>query len=135
MSYNDHTTTNTKSKANVFVNHYARVSELHMTKEDHDLNRLLEKRFNTPSVDHESCCSINMLELMSAIQKLKRKGAASPYDIPPSFLKPLGPLPLQELLSIFNASFHHADCLQIRGVAIIIPLLKAEKSPSDFAPF
>ena len=36
------TITNTKSKANIFINLYARVSKLHMTKVDCDLNRHLK---------------------------------------------------------------------------------------------
>ena len=135
MSHNGRTITDTKSKANIFINHYARVSKLHMTKEDCDLNRLLKKRLNAPSVDNKSCTSTNMLELLWAIQKMKRKGAASPDDIPPTFLKSLGPLPLQELLSLFNASFHLADCPRIWRVANIIPLLKTGELPSDVASF
>ena len=51
-----------------------------------------------------------MFELLSAVQKMKSKGAAGPDNIPPTFLKSLSLLALQELLSIFNASFHLADC-------------------------
>ena len=76
-----------------------------------------------------------MLELLSAIQKMKCKGTAGPDDIPPTFLKSLNPLALQELSSIFNTSFYLADCPQIWGVATIIPLLKGGKSPSDVASF
>ena len=66
---------------------------------------------------------------------MKRKGAVGPEDIPQTFLKSLGPLALQELLSIFNTSLHLADCPWIWRVAITIPLLKARKSPSDVASF
>ena len=66
---------------------------------------------------------------------MKRKGATDPDDISPAFLKSLGLLVLQELLSIFNASFHLADCPRIWRVAIIIPLLNAAKSPSHVASF
>ena len=76
-----------------------------------------------------------MSELLSAIQKVKRKGAAGPDNTPPTFLKSLGPLALQELLSVFNSSFHLANCLWIWRIAIIIPLLKAGKLPSDLASF
>ena len=72
-----------------------------------------------------------MSELLSAIQKMKRKEVPGPNDISPTFLKSLGPLALQELLSIFNASFHQADCPRIWRVAIIIPLLKAGKLLND----
>ena len=46
-----------------------------------------------------------MGKLQSAIKRMKGKGAAGPNNIPPSFLKALGPLALQELLPIFNSSF------------------------------
>ena len=62
---------------------------------------------------------------------MKGKGAAGPNNISPSFLKSLGPLALQELLSIFNSSFH----LLIWRVATIIPSLKAGKSPIEVVSF
>ena len=40
MSHNGQTITNTKSKTIIFINHYARVSKVHMTKEDRCLNWL-----------------------------------------------------------------------------------------------
>ena len=76
-----------------------------------------------------------MGELLSAIKKMKGKGAAGPDNIPPSFLKSLDPLALQELLSIFNSSFSLAHCPRIWRVPTIIPLLKAGKSPSEVASF
>ena len=76
-----------------------------------------------------------MGELFSAIKKMKSKKAAGPDNIPSSFLKSLGPLALQELLSIFNSSFSLAQCPIIWRVVIIIPLPKAGKSPSEVASF
>ena len=76
-----------------------------------------------------------MGELLSAIKKMKSKGAVGPDNIPPSFLKSLGPLALQESLSIFNSSFSLAHCPIIWRIAIIIQLLKAGKSPSEVASF
>ena len=84
------------------------------------------------SVDNESYTSINMSKLLLAIQKVKRKGAAASDDIPPTSL---GPLALQELLSIFIISFQLADYRQIWRVAIIIPLLIDGKTSSDVASF
>ena len=66
---------------------------------------------------------------------MKDKGAAGPDNIPPSFLKSLGPLALQELLSIFNSSFSLSDCPHIWRVATIISLLKTGKSHSEVASF
>ena len=135
MSHNGRTITDIKSKANVFINHYARASKLNMSQSDHDTNRQFKKRIKVPSADDESCAPLLMSELQSAIKKMKGKGAAGPDNISPSFLKSLGPLALQELLSIFNSSFSLAHCPRIWRVATIIPLLKAGKSPSEVALF
>ena len=76
-----------------------------------------------------------MGELLSAIKKMKGKGAAGPDNIPPSFLKSLGPLALQELLFIFNSSFSFAHCPRTWRFSTIIPLLKAGKSTGEVASF
>ena len=83
----------------------------------------------------DRCAPLLMSEQQSAIKKKKGKGAAGPDNIPPSFLKSLGPLALQELLFIFNLSLSLAHCPRIWRVATIIPLLKAGKSPSEVASF
>ena len=129
MSHNGRTITDIKSKANIFINHYARVSKLNMSLADRDINRHFKKHLSAPSASDESCATLQMGELLSAIKKMKGKGAAGPDNIPPSFLKSLGPLALQELLSIFNSSFSLALCPRIWRVATIIPLLKAGKLP------
>ena len=61
---------------------------------------------------------------------MKTKGAAGPDDIPPTFLKNLGPIALAKLLEIFNLSLESATCPQIWRKAIIIPLLKIGKPAS-----
>ena len=66
---------------------------------------------------------------------MKLEGVSGPNYIPPSFLKSLGPLALQELLSIFDSSFSLAHCPRIWRVVIIISLFKAGKSPSEVASF
>ena len=50
-----------------------------------------------------------MGKLTSAIQKMKRKGAAGPDDLSPTSLNALSPITVQELLEIFNALFLYAD--------------------------
>ena len=135
MSHNGRTITDIKSKANIFINHYARVSKLNMSQDDRAINRQFKKHLNAPSVSNESCAPLKMGELLFTIKKMKGKGAAGPDNIPHSFLKSLGPLPLQELQSMFNSSFSLAHCPRIWRVAAIIPLLKAEKTPSEVASF
>ena len=99
--------TDAKAKANVFVNHYARVSNLPMSAADRQLNSDLKKRLDAPSTDDESCSKFTMRELTSAINKMKCKGAAGPDNIPPIFLKAVGPVALRELLAIFHESSKH----------------------------
>jgi ribonuclease HI len=65
------------------------------------------------------------------LSKLKRNGAPGADDIPPSFLKELGPNAISELLAIFNLCFLSADIPQQWRHAIIIPLLKAGKPASE----
>ena len=134
MSHNGGTITGIKSKANVFINHYARASKLILSQSDRDTNQQFKKDLNAASVDDESCAPLLMGELQSTIKKIKGKGAAGPDNIPPSFLRSLGPLTLQELLSTFK-SFSVAHFLRIWRVATIIPLLKAGKSSSEVASF
>ena len=119
----------------MLINHYARVSKLNMSQSDRDTNRKFKKCIKVPSADDESCAPLLMSELQSAIKKMKGKAVACPDKYPPSFLKSLGPLALQELLSIFNSSFSLAHCPRIWRVATIIPLCKAGKSPCEVVSF
>ena len=120
----------------IFINHYARVSKLNMWQSNHrDINCQFKKCLHAPSVDNESCAPLLMGKLQSAIKRMKGKGAAGSDNIPPSFLKSLGPLVLQELLPIFNSSFSLAHCPWIWRVATIIPLFKAGTSPGEVASF
>ena len=66
---------------------------------------------------------LQMGELLPAIKKMKGKGATDSDNIPPSFLKSLSPLALQELLSMFNSSFSLAYCPCSWRVATVIPSL------------
>lgn len=66
------------------------------------------------------------------IKHMRLEGAAGPDDIPPTFLKAFCFFTLNELLDIlFNQSFRSGKCAEIWGEAIIIPLHKAGRSPSE----
>ena len=76
-----------------------------------------------------------MDELKQAISNMKRKGAEGPDEIPPKFLKALGPVALTELLDIYNMSFSTAAVPQTWKNAIILPLLKADKPVNELSSF
>ena len=135
MSHNGKTITSNKRKADIFSQHYAAVSKLKFSKEDRKLNREAKKKINAPSVDNKYTQPFTREELKKAIRCMKRKGAQGPDEIPPTFLKELGPRALDELLEIFNQSLSTASCPQVWRNAIIIPLLKAGKSAKDLASY
>jgi ribonuclease HI len=124
-----------EGKAKAFIHHYSAISRLYLSDEERAENRRLKKTLQTPSVDDESSAKFTMSELKKAIRKMKANGAAGPDDIPPSFIKALGPVALEELLDLFNRSFLSGTVPQAWRNAIIIPLLKAGKSASDLASF
>ena len=120
--------TSHRKKADCFMNHYANVSSLKFSEADKITNRRSKALLKHPAVGEKKACqNFSMKELQTAIRKMKRKGAPGPDDIPPSFLKELGPEALKVLLSIYNESFWNAACPQIWRTAIIVPLLKAGK--------
>ena len=93
------------------------------------------KRLTRSNKDQFKIPVFTMVELKSAISKMRRKGAPGPDDITPAFLKELGPLALQELLELSNLSLRNAECPQGWRDATIIPLLKAGKPASDLASY
>ena len=113
MSHESRTITDIKFKTNVFISHYVKVRKLKKWRVDQDLNRKFKKRIKRPSDDDENFATLQMGELLSAIRKMKGKGADGPDNIPASFFKLLNPLILRELLSIFKSSFSLACCICI----------------------
>ena len=128
--------TSNRRKADAFIEQYAEVSKLSFDKEERNMNRSAKNMLRkTQYVGDESTRPFVMEELEKAIQKMRTKGAAGEDEIPPSFLKALGPLAKEALLSIFNQSFDDASVPQMWRRAIIIPLLKAGKTAGDLASF
>ena len=134
LSHKGRLITSNKKKADVFMQHYASVSKLKLDKNDRATNRDLKKRLSKAPPTAEAP-KFNLQELRRAIGKMKAKGAAGPDDIPPSFLKALGPKALTTLLDIFNSSFHLANCPQVWKNAIIIPLLKSGKPAGELKSY
>ena len=134
LSHNGKTVTTNRAKADIFASHYAKVSSLKFNKQDRDEIRNTKKKIysNGPEVE---CPPFTTRELNLAIKKMKRKGAPGNDDIPPSFLKELGPKARQELLAICNSSLQDADVPQLWRHGIIIPLLKQGKPASELASY
>ena len=126
--------TSNKAKADAFAKTYAQVSSLTFTPDERleakPMIRSVKKRLDKQPGE-STCPPFTMRELKQAIRKMRRKGAPGGDDIPPAFLKELGPKALVELLEIFNDSFLHADIPQFWRHGIIIPILKAGKPASD----
>ena len=111
MIHEGKTITTSREKANVFMNHYANISKLQLSKKERDLNRNLKKSLDAPTVGNESTSDFTMTELKTAIRKMRAKGAAGADDIPPSFLKALGPLACKSYLGSLTS---HSEMLTSR---------------------
>ena len=74
-------------------------------------------------------------ELKTAIGNMKLRGAPGPDNIPPSFLKNLGPRAMEMLLNIFNKSLGSSVVPQSWRDAIILPLLKSGKPAASVTSF
>ena len=123
------------AKADAFAAHYAKISKLEFTKPEGDRIREAKRWMQAPSVDDFAAVDFNLDDLNRAIKKMRNRGATGPDDVPPTFLKSLGPVTKEELLSIFNQCFNEAEVPQHWRNATIIPLLKMGKPASDIDPF
>ena len=133
---NGKTISSNVKKADAFIEQYADVSRLSFTKEERDENRKAKVMLRGgQNVNDRSTLKFEMHELETAIRKTRTKGAQGCDDIPPSFLKALGPVAKSELLDIFNQSFQEGHTPQVWRYAAIIPLLKAGKPPGSLASF
>ena len=126
MKHKGKTITSDARKAEIFLQHYAKVSRHKFTRSERDINRRLKKllRRREAGPKQINCSNFTIHELEQATHTMKRKGAAGPDDIPPSFLKELGDNGKTEILRIFNHSFNKAKCSGTWLLAVIIPLLK-----------
>ena len=135
LEFKGKTITSNRAKADTFAKHYASVSSLNFNREERAEIRRTKIQLNAPGPDNESCRPFSMQELKNAIRRMKRKGAPGADNIPPAFLKELGPKALEFLLAIFNRSFLNADIPQLWRHAVIIPLLKRMKPASEVESF
>ena len=126
-----------KKKADAFMNHYANVSSLKISRQQRRrhhlrLRRLLDTADSGWTNDFPE---FTMQELKTAISKMRRKGAPGPDDINPAMLKELGPVALNELLALCNITVRTSNCPQLWKSAIMIPLLKANKPACDLGSY
>ncbi len=123
------TFTTNRGKANAFMKENAAVNRLRFNKEERSRIRQLKSTLKSPTAGESCCAALRMEELDEATLQMRAKGASGPDDIPPTFLKSLGPRARQELLDIFNLSFSTGKSPQIWKIAIILSLKKAGKPP------
>ena len=135
LLHNGKLITSPQRKADLFMSHYAKVSTLNLSKEDRRKKRELKTQLKKQGPEEELCKDFDLQELKKAIKNMKAKGAAGPDDIPPTFLKNLGKVALNELLEIMNQSFHTGILPKIWKHAIIIPILKNGKPASKLESF
>ena len=136
MVVNGQRITATKKKAEAFMHHYASVSSLKISRQERRRYHLhLKRTLDKPDRTDRDFPEFTMQELKTAIGKMRRKGAPGPDDIAPAFLKELGPVALSELLAICNISVRTSNCPHLWKIAMIIPLLKANKPASDLASY
>ena len=109
-------------------------SRLKFDKKERATNRSAKCMLETKQADDNSTRPFSMAELKKAIKTMRAKGAPGADDIPPSFIKSLGPI-APALLQLYNASFDGASIPQVWRNAIIIPLLKRGKSPSSLSSY
>ena len=124
-------------KADAFMNHYASVSSLNISRQQRRryhlrLRRLLDSADSSWTNDFPE---FTMQELKTAISKMRRKGAPGPDDINPAMLKELGPVALNELLALCNITVRTSNWPQMWKSAIMIPLLKANKPACDLGSY
>ncbi len=91
------------------------MNRLRFNKEERNCTRQLK----SPTAGESCCAALRTEELDEAILQMRAKGAPGPDDIPPTFLKALGPRGRQELLDIFILSFSTGKSPQIWKIAII----------------
>jgi ribonuclease HI len=124
--------TTAAKKADLFAKHYANVSSLKLTKEERTRNKDLKNKLKNwnSNETNEACKDLELGELRRAIKSMRANGAAGNDDIPPTFLKNLGEIAMEELLAICNHSFKTAEIPAVWRHAIIIPILKKGKPSS-----
>jgi hypothetical protein len=83
LTHNGKSVVTDQKKADVFVDHYAKVSRLTFSKEERRRNREVRRALKAASVSDESSRDFSMAELKTAIKKIRGKGAEGPDEIPP----------------------------------------------------
>ena len=129
--------TDDKDKARMFMQTYKQVSRIPREKEDLIIkrsNRKFLKKRPTESLD-ESEADLTMIDLERAIKDTDKGKAAGEDDIPNDFIHALGPRAKKFLLHIFNRVWQGEEIPHKWRTAVIKPLLKEGKDPSQTASY
>jgi hypothetical protein len=123
--------TNDKKKADIFNKHFANVNRSTTRKQlDKALWKILKGKKKSPSAN---ICpfeqEFSMLEMETAIKKLKCKKAPGPDKIKNEFICHLGKGAKEMLLSFINRTWREGKIPAAWRTADIIPILKKGKEP------
>ena len=126
-------------KAEAFCQHYAAVSRHSFTREERKTERFVRREMTvagraTGPVNRESA-EFTLGELKMALKNAKGKGAPGPDGIAPQFLRNLGEVALDFVLSIFNESWVKGYCPQSWKDAVIVPVPKPGKPAGEIPSY
>ena len=120
------TITSHKEVANIFVDHYARIST---AKEKHRIPQNVQPDGN--SNDMEINQNFSMRELEEALRQLEEGKSPGEDQIHNAMLKQLPPITKQYLLDFFNRLWTEGSFPQDWKTSIILPILKSGKEQSN----
>ena len=123
-----------KSKSTLAVTTYAAVSKVLVTREDYKEAYLATREGLKGTSEGELGENFTQGELARALLKIKN-GAAGPDGVVPEMIKHLPENSIMFLLRIFNESLRQGKVLDYWKSAVIEPILKNGKPPSEIKSF
>ena len=130
----DKTAVTDKSKAELAVKTYAAASKVQITREDSKEAYLPTRESLKETSEGELGDSFTEDELARALQKMKN-GAAGPDGVVPQMIKHLPENCILFLLRVFNESLRLGKVLDCWKRAVIVPILKNGKPPSQIKSY
>ena len=129
--------TDDKDKAKKFLQTYKQVSRIPRGREDRVIKRSNRKFLNSRPTENldDSESDITMQDLDRAIKDTDKGKAAGEDDIPNDFIHALGPKARKYMLHMFNRIWKGEEIPHKWRTAVIKPLLKEDKDPSQTSSY